>query len=171
MAQIGAYCHVMRTLCAVALVVCVSSPALGADTIQGRWKLVAAEDIRADGSVARLPWGRSPVGSIVVESGYCYVQIMSSDVPSFVAGKPVGEQMTAALLSTYIAYSGPCVIDDKEGSVTLKVESAWRPSYVGTEQKRFFKFDNGRLIFGPAAGSMRAGTEPLTRRLTLERAR
>ena len=170
MAQTGAYSHVMRILCAVAMVAWVSSPVLGADTIQGRWKLVAAEDIRADGSVARLPWGRSPVGSIVVEGGYCYVQIMSSDVPSFVAGKPVGEQMTAALLSTYIAYSGPCVIDDKEGSVTLKVESAWRPSYVGTEQKRFFKFDNGKLIFGPATGSMKAGNEQLTRRLTLERA-
>lgn len=160
----------MRILCALAMVVCGASAAFGADTIHGRWKLLAAEDIRADGSVARYPWGRAPVGSIVVEGGYCYVQIMSSDVPSFETGKPVGEQMTAALLSTYIAYSGPCVIDDKEGSVTLKVESAWRPNYVGTEQKRFFKFANGKLIFGPATGSMRAGTEQLTRRLTLERA-
>ena len=140
------------------------------DTIQGRWKLLSAEDIRADGTVARHPWGRTPVGSIVVEDGYCYVQIMSGDVPAFTAGKPLGEQMSAALLSTYIAYSGACAIDQAEGSVTLKVDSAWRPNYVGTEQKRFFKFDNGKLIFGPAVGSMRVGTEALTRRLTLERA-
>ena len=140
-----------------------------ADTLQGRWKLLAAEDVRADGSVARLPWGKRPVGSIVVEGGFCYVQIMSSDVPSFESGKPVGEQMTAALLSTYIAYSGACAINETEGSVTLKVDSAWRPNYLGTEQKRFFTFDNGKLIFGPAVGSMRAGTESLTRRLTLER--
>lgn len=140
------------------------------DTIQGRWKLLSAEDVRADGTVARYPWGRKPVGAIVVEGGYCYVQIMSSDVPSFTTGKPAGEQMTAALLSTYIAYSGPCTIDEKEGSVSLKVESAWRPDYVGTDQKRFFKFDNGKLIFGPAVGSMRSGDERLTRRLTLERA-
>jgi hypothetical protein len=140
-----------------------------ADTLQGRWKLLTAEDVRADGSVARLPWGQRPVGSIVVAGGFCYVQIMSSDVPSFDSGKPVGGQMTAALLSTYIAYSGPCTINETEGSVTLKVESAWRPNYVGTEQKRFFTFDHGKLIFGPAVGSMRAGTESLTRRLTLER--
>ena len=140
------------------------------DTIQGRWKLLSAEDIRADGTVARLPWGRQPVGSIVVDGGYCYVQIMSGDVPSFTNGKPMGEQMTAALLSTYIAYSGACTINDTEGSVTLKVDSAWRPDYVGTEQKRFFKFDNGKLIFGPAQGSMKANGEALTRRLTLERA-
>jgi hypothetical protein len=74
------------------------------------------------------------------------------------------------LLSSYIAYSGPCVVDDTAGSVTLTVDSAWRPDYVGTEQKRFFKFDNGKLIFGPATGSIRAGDERLTRRLTLERA-
>ena len=140
------------------------------DTIQGRRKLLAAEDIRGDGTVARYPWGRKPVGSIVVDGGYCYVQIMSGDVPSFAAGKPLGEQMTAALLSTYIAYSGACTVNETEGSVTLKVDSAWRPSYVGTEQKRFFKFDNGKLIFGPAVGSMRSGDETLTRRLTLERA-
>jgi hypothetical protein len=77
--------------------------------------------------------------------------------------------MKAALLSTYIAYSGPCTINEAEGSVTLKVEAAWRPNYVGTEQKRFFRFENGKLLFGPAPNSGRAGTEPLTRRLTLER--
>jgi len=41
--------------------------------------------------------------------------------------------------------------------------------YVGTEQKRFFRFENGKLLFGPAPNSIRAGSESLTRRLTLER--
>ena len=159
----------MKSLVALSILLAGVTTA-SADTIQGRWKLTTAEDIRADGTVARYPWGRKPVGSIVVEGGYCYVQIMSGDVPSFTAGKPVGEQMTAALLSTYIAYSGACAINDTEGSVTLKVDSAWRPDYVGTDQKRFFTFDNGKLIFGPAVGSMRSGDERLTRRLTLERA-
>jgi len=142
-----------------------------ADSIQGRWKLIAAEDLRADGTVARLPWGRHPVGSIVVDGGSCYVQIMSSDVPTFTATtSSVNDQMKASLSSSYIAYSGPCTIDEAAGSVLLKVEAAWRPDYVGTEQKRFFRFDNGKLIFGPAPNSMRGGGESLTRRLTLERA-
>ena len=47
----------------------------------------------------------------------CYVQIMSSDTPSFSAGATtVTEQMKASLLSSYIAYSGPCTIDDAAGS-------------------------------------------------------
>jgi hypothetical protein len=141
-----------------------------ADTLVGRWKLLSAEDVRADGSVARLPWGAHPVGTIVVEGGACYVQIMSADVPNFTSSTPVREQMKATLLSSYIAYSGPCVVDDTKGSVTLKVEAAWRPDYVGTEQVRYFRFENGRLIFGPAQGSIKAGGDLLTRRLTLERA-
>ena len=145
-------------------------PAPPAQSIEGRWKLLKAEDRRADGSVARYPWGQHPVGSIVVQGGACYLQIMSSDTPSFPApGTPAADQMKAALLSTYIAYSGPCTINETEGSVTLKVEAAWRPDYVGTEQKRFFRFDNGKLLFGPAPSSIRGGSEPLTRRLTLER--
>lgn len=159
----------MKSL-AVLLALVLSTPA-AAEPIQGRWKLLAAEDLRADGSVARYPWGSRPIGSIVVEGGSCYLQIMSSDVPSFAAAKPaVGEQMKAALLSTYIAYSGPCTINEADGSVTLKVEAAWRPDYVGTEQKRFFRFESGRMFFGPQPNSIRAGAERLTRRLTLERA-
>lgn len=159
----------MKNVAALLLIVWQASAA--ADTIEGRWKLLAAEDLRADGSVARYPWGRNPVGSIVVDKGSCYLQIMSSDVPSFSAGQaPVGDQMKAALLSTYIAYSGPCTIDEAKGSVTLTVEAAWRPDYVGTRQTRFFRFEDGKMLFGPAPNSIRGGAEPLTRRLTLERA-
>jgi len=140
-----------------------------APTLEGRWKLLAAEDLRADGSVARLPWGAHPVGSIVVDRGACYLQIMSSDTPSFAPAQPSTDQMKATLLSSYIAYSGPCTVDAAAGSVTLKVEAAWRPDYVGTEQKRFFRFENGKLLFGPAPNSIRSGTEQWTRRLTLER--
>jgi hypothetical protein len=60
-------------------------------------------------------------------------------------------------------------VNESEGSVMLKVDAAWRPDYVGTEQKRFFRFENGKLIFGPAPNSLRAANETLTRRLTLER--
>ena len=161
----------MRAAIVCALAAALAGPA-GAETLVGRWKLITAEDVRADGSVARYPWGRHPIGSIVAEGGSCYLQIMSSDPPSFQSpDTPIGEQMKAALLTTYIAYSGPCSIDDVAGTVTLRVEAAWRPEYVGTEQKRFFRFEEGKLLFGPAPNSMRVGGEALTRRLTLERVR
>ena len=154
---------------AVVLLISLAAVPAWAQGIEGRWQLTAAEDLRADGSVARYPWGRTPIGSIVVDRGWCYVQIMSGDVPAFTGTAPIGEQMSAMLLSSYIAYSGACTIDEKEGSVTLKVDAAWRPNYVGTEQKRFFRIDRKVMHFGPAPNSIRAEGGNLTRRLTLER--
>lgn len=142
---------------------------LSAETLQGRWKLIAAEDIRANGEVVRQPWGPHPIGSIVVQDGACYLQIMSSDTPAFEAGQSIREQMKAKLLSSYIAYSGACTINEAEGTVALKVDAAWRPDYVGTDQKRVFRFENGKLLFGTVPNSIRLNSETLTRRLTLER--
>ena len=154
-----------------AVVVIAVQPA-ATETLEGRWRLLAAEDLRTDGSVARYPWGPHPVGSIVAESGSCYLQIMSSETPSFDQGAgPTADRMKEALLTNYIAYTGPCTIDDASGIVTLRVAAAWRPDYVGTEQKRFFRFENGKLLFGPAPNSIAIGSEHLTRRLTLERVR
>ena len=160
----------MRILRHAAVVVILALPQVAqAQSIEGRWKLLAAEDLRADGTVARYPWGTNPVGSIVVQSGSCYVQIMSSDVPMFNAAAPINGQMQAMLLSSYIAYSGPCTVNPAEGSVTLKVDAAWRANYVGTEQKRFFKIVGNRMYFGPSPNSIRQEGGNLTRRLTLER--
>src|SRR5512134_2558204 len=97
-----------------------------AQGIEGRWRLVAAEDLNADGSVGRYPWGRAPVGSIVVQDGACYLQIMSSDVPSFPPGQTsTVEQMSQTLFSNNISYTGPCTIDEATGRVDLKVQAAW----------------------------------------------
>ena len=158
----------MKAIAVLLVIVGLATP-VAAETIQGRWKLIAAEDLRADGTVGQYPWGRHPVGSIVVDGGACYLQIMSSDTPAFSAATPVGEQMKAALLTTYIAYTGPCTVNEAEGSVTMKIDAGWRPDYPGTTQKRFFRFENGKLIFGPAPNSVRFGSETLSRRLTLER--
>ena len=162
----------MRTLVTTAvLTAALASVSARADTIVGRWRLLAAEDLRADGTVARYPWGQHPAGAVGVQGGACYVQIMNTDTPTLTAGTPAIEQMKAMLLSSYIAYSGPCTIDETEGRIALKVEAAWRPDYVGTEQVRYFRFADGRMFFGPAPNSIRTDSGPLTRRLTLERAK
>ena len=150
------------------LVALAIGTAASAETLQGRWKIISAEDLRPDGTVARYPWGRHPIGSIVVQGGSCYVQIMSSDVPDFSATNTSStEQMKASLLSSYIAYTGPCTFDDAKGTTTMKVEGAWRPDYVGTEQTRFYRFEGNRMLYGPAPNTR--GGETLQRRLTLER--
>ena len=66
----------MKTI--TVLVALLMGTVVSAETLQGRWKIVAAEDLRPDGTVARYPWGRHPIGGIVVQGGSCYVQIMLS---------------------------------------------------------------------------------------------
>jgi Lipocalin-like domain len=159
----------MRILVATLILIAVASVRCPAESLEGRWKLVAAEDVRDNGEVVRRPWGEHPVGSIVVRGGWLYLQIMSGDVPPIAADKPAGDQMKAALLTSYIAYAGPVTINETSGGVEFKVEAAWRPDYVGTDQRRMFHFENGKLIFGTTPNSIRSGNERLTRRLTLER--
>jgi lipocalin-like protein len=152
------------------LIALAMSTSASAETLQGRWKLVDAVDLRPDGTVARYPWGRHPIGSIVVQGGSCMLQIMATEVPDFTAtDTTVTEQMKASLLSSYIAYTGPCTFDDAKGVTTMKVEGAWRPDYVGTQQTRYYRFEGSRMIYGPAPSTPRVGGEPLQRRLTLER--
>ena len=170
----------MRATRVLALVL-IQVPLMGtaaAQSIEGRWKLVAGEDLNADGSVGRYPWGRAPVGSIVVQDGGCYLQIMSSDVPAFPRGAtPTVEQMSATLFSNYISYTGPCTIDEPAGRVTFQVVAAWRPDYA-PDQTRYFRLVGDTLLFGPTvrvrtdppwdASTIAAGT--YTRRLKLVRA-
>jgi hypothetical protein len=162
---------------AVVLVGSVLASSAQAQGIEGRWKLIEGVDLNADGSVGRYPWGRAPVGSIVVQDGACYLQIMSSDVPSFPRGETsTVDQMSQTLFSNNISYTGPCTIDDATGRVDLTVRAAWRPDYA-VNQSRYFRVDGNRLYFGPTA---RIRTDPpwdasaiapgtFTRRLTLER--
>jgi len=153
------------------------APGVAAQGIEGRWRLLEGVDLNADGSVGRYPWGRNPVGSIVVQDGACWVQIMSSDVPSFPAGAtPTVEQMSATHFSSYIAYTGSCTIDEGAGRVDMQIVAAWRPNYA-VDQTRYFLVKGDTLYFGPTA---RVRTDPpwdastiaegtFTRRLILER--
>jgi hypothetical protein len=159
--------------CTVLVAALLLAAPMFAETLEGRWKLISAEDVRASGEVVRKPWGDHPVGSIVVHGGgqdaTCYLQIMSGDTPVFSSTQPVTDQMKAKLLSSYIAYTGPCTYNEADGTLSLKVQAAWQPNYVGTDQKRIFHFENGKLIFGTLPNTIRLGSEQLTRRLTLER--
>lgn len=52
-------------------------------------------------------------------------------------------QERADLLGSLVAYTGTYRIEGDKW--ITKVEVAWNPEWVGTEQTRFFKVDSGRL--------------------------
>ena len=70
---------------------------------------------------ARYPWGRAPAGSIVVEARRCYVQIMSSDTPSFSAGDAVTGRADAGVAAQLLhRVLGP--VHDRRGGRQRDVE-------------------------------------------------
>ena len=54
-----------------------------------------------------------------------------------------------ALFETMIAYGGSCRVEDRNKFI-IKVNTAWHPAWIGTEQVRFFKVDNGVLSIATA---------------------
>ena len=72
----------------------------------------------------------------------------------------------AALFETMMAYSGSCRIED-EVRLVIKVDAAWHPAWVGSEQLRFFNVDGGTVsittgLANPSKVSRANGARALT---------
>ena len=106
--------------------------------IQGVWKLISFEvESKATGEKEPL-MGRHPGGyAIFTPERVMFVLTGDGRKP----GKTDKER--AALLNSLIAYTG---LYRLEGDVWItKVDAAWNPEWVGTEQRRFFKIEGNRL--------------------------
>jgi hypothetical protein len=115
-------------------------PALADDRsqIQGVWKLVSYEnEIQATGQKEPL-MGQNPTGyAIFTSERAMFVLTGEGRKPA----KTIQER--AELLNSLIAYTGTYRIEGDQW--ITKVDTAWNPEWVGTEQRRFFKVDGDRL--------------------------
>ena len=130
-----------KWLVVLALFFIAVRPGYGADRapVQGVWKLVSYEvETQATGQ-KEPPMGKNPTGYVTFtpEGRVFFVLTGEGRKPA----KTVEER--ADLLSTLIAYTGTYRL---EGDTWItKVEVAWNPEWVGTEQMRFFKVEGQRL--------------------------
>ena len=123
------------------LFVIVVQPAFADDhaQIHGVWKLVSYEvEIQATGQ-KELPMGQNPTGYVIFtpEGRVMFIFTAEGRKPA----KTVEER--AGLLSTVIAYTGTYRLEGDKW--ITKVEVAWNPEWLGTEQTRTFKVDGDRL--------------------------
>ena len=103
------------------------------------WRLVAYEiEIQATGQKEPV-MGKNPTGYVIFtpESRVWFVLTGEGRKPA----KTVQER--AELLDSLVAYTGTYSIEGDKW--ITKVEVAWNPAWVGTEQARFFKVDGDRL--------------------------
>ena len=106
--------------------------------IQGVWKLLSFEvESKATGEKESL-MGQHP-GGYAIFTAERVMFVLTADGRK--AAKTDKER--AALLKSLIAYTG---LYRLEGDVWItKVDAAWNPEWIGTEQRRFFKIEGNRL--------------------------
>ena len=107
--------------------------------VQGVWKLVSYEvEIQATGQKEPV-MGQHPTGYVIFtpEGRVWFVLTGEGRKPA----KTIQER--ADLLNSLVAYTGTYRIEGDKW--ITKVEVAWNPEWVGTEQMRFFKVVNDRL--------------------------
>jgi hypothetical protein len=115
----------------------------------GAWRLVSAEFKGEDGSPAESPYGTEPQGILLYDArGSMSAQLgQNNRQPFAIADRMKGTaQEIKTAFETYQAYYGRYQIDEVEHVITHKVTQALLPNWVGTEQRRFYRFQDGRLI-------------------------
>jgi hypothetical protein len=109
------------------------------DRIVGSWQLVSViyEDLET-GERSSV-YGDHPAGVQIATKQGRWLALMTAD------GRQVPETdpQRAEALRSMIAYTGRWRVEGDQ--VVTKVEAAWNQGWVGTEQRRKFRFDGDRL--------------------------
>ena len=107
--------------------------------VHGVWKLVSYEvEIQATGQ-KEPAMGKNPTGYVIFTPERRVFFVLTGEGRK--AAKTVQER--ADLLSSLVAYTGTYRLEGDQW--ITRVEVAWNPEWVGTEQRRFFKVDGERL--------------------------
>ncbi len=120
---------------------------MGKEQFIGTWKLVSSEIRTSDGQLIS-PLGRNATGTLMYDTnGRMSAQIMRPGRPIFTSGDQLSgtsEEIKTAL-EGFIAYFGTYEVNEKECTITHRVEGSLFPNWIGTDQRRFFQFSGGRL--------------------------
>ena len=111
-----------------------------AKRLVGTWKLISeVVEVESTGEKTSA-MGEHPSGYAVftAESRAVFIITAEGRTPAKTA------QERATLLDTLVAYSGTYTLDKDKW--TTKVEIAWNPEWVGTEQTRFYELKGDRLV-------------------------
>ncbi len=108
--------------------------------IVGTWRLVSVtyEDV-ATGE-RTLPLGEHPVGYQLATAAGRWIAIVNGEGRT----PPTTDAERSKALLTMIAYTGRWRVEDDK--VVTRVEAAWQPAWVGTDQIRQFRFEGERLV-------------------------
>jgi hypothetical protein len=101
----------------------------------GWWQISSCQVEFEDGGECANTYGVAPLGHMVIEPHRMMSILTSRERP---------DHDPTALFETMLAYSGSCRVEDGD-KLVIKVDTAWHPAWIGTDQVRFFKVESGVL--------------------------
>ena len=150
----------MRVVSSVVLLLIGSSAwANDAERLLGNWKLVSfyTEDVQT--KQRNNVYGERPDGYIGFTPAGRFFAFATADGRK----PPLMPEEQAAAFRSMIAYTGKWRLEGEK--FITKVDVAWNPAWVGTEQVRFWRLEENKLLITTAplpnpnaAGSMMIGT-------------
>jgi hypothetical protein len=115
----------------------------------GVWKVVDYTATDPSTGAIQHPFGINPVGAaIYTAKGQMSVFVAGSQRVASTGTGAQRAQERAALLDSMYAYTGTYTV--KGNAVTIHVESAWQPDWVGTDKTRTLRIDHGILTITTA---------------------
>ena len=132
--------------------------------LAGTWSLMAAPEIRADGSRGET-FGPNPQGMLIIDgTGRYSLQIYKAERSKFAAGdkrKGTESEYRAAALDTSSHY-GRCYIDTERNVLVFRIEHASFPNWDGSEQARQFELKADVLSYRVPASASGNGTTAIS---------
>lgn len=139
-------------LCAAAALSAPASATTDAQAafpLAGSWTLVAADQLRADGSRVR-DYGEAPRGMLFIDNqGRYSLQIYQSERPAFASGDKksgtAAEYQAASLGAS--AHFGTIVIDAGAHTLAFHIDSASFKNWEGSVQRRHYELNGDELSY------------------------
>ena len=131
----------------------------------GAWKLVSYVETPIDGSAPIHIFGKNPKGIIMyTPDGYMSAQLMSETRKPFASGDWFNgtpeEYIDEA--STYIAYSGRFIVDEKQHSLKHEMQVSLFPNWIGNLQPRAVSIEGNQLTLGTVTPIMSKGKKVMS---------
>ncbi len=123
----------------------------------GTWRLISWENRDQAGELG-YPLGPEAVGYLsYTADGYVFAQIMAPERTPLATQNPFGgtDAEAAAAARSHMSYCGTYEVQGRE--VIHRVAVSDFPNWVGGEQLRFYKFEDGKLILSAPPFQTRKG--------------
>lgn len=135
----------MRKLIVALILIFSGTSTINAQELVGTWRLVKFQTV-FDSDPPKEVYGEKPKGILVLTKEGRMIAILTAQTR--VAG--MGDVERANLHRNMISYSGKYRVQGNEFVTTVDV--SWNESWNGSEQKRFWKIEDGKLFIESAPG-------------------